>query len=122
MQLQGLEATGHFPLVLKRSQPPLGGGSPIAIISVSNPKNFQVEVSADDGAPFFTLGVVPFDCRLPQEPIRIAPLRERHGGIMLHTSCMDVLSDDERVNTGLDAPKNKNDSIIMALNNGFRDF
>ena len=122
MQLQGLEATGHFPLVLKLSQPPLSVGSPIAIISVSNPKNFQVEVSAEDGAPFFTLGVVPFDCRLPQEPTRIFPLIDRHGGIMLHSISMEVLSVAERVKTGLDAPKNKNDSIIMALNNGLLSF
>ena len=122
MQLQGLEATGQFPLVLKLSQPPLSVGSPIAIISVSDPKNFQVEVSAENGAPFFTLGVVPFDCGLPQEPVCIFPLIDRHGGVMLHSISMEVLSVAERVKTGLDAPKNKNDSIIMALNNGFRDF
>ena len=63
-----------------------------------------------------------FDCRLPQEPTRIFPLIDRHGGVMLHSISMEVLSVDERVKTGLDAPKNKNDSIIMALNNGFRDF
>ena len=118
-----MEASGQFPLVLKRSQPcQQSDGHPIAIIRVSNPKNFHVEVSADDGAPFFSLGVVPFDCRLPQEPICIAQLRDRSRGIMLHSVGMDVMSDDERVKTGLDAPENKNDCIIMDLNKGVLSF
>ena len=51
MQLQGLVATGHFPLVLRLSQPPLKIGSPIAIIRVSNPRKFEVEVKvATDGS------------------------------------------------------------------------
>ena len=41
---------------------------------------------------------------------------------MLASRTMDVLGDDERVQTGLDAPKNKNDSITMSLNNGLLTF
>jgi hypothetical protein len=122
MQLQGLVATGQFPLVLRLSQPPLKVGSPIAIIRVSNPRNFEVEVSAADGCPSFTLGIVPFDCRLPHEPSYIFPLISRHDGVMLHSISMELCTADERVNTGLAAPKNKHDSILMALNHGMLSF
>ena len=41
---------------------------------------------------------------------------------MLHSISIDVCTVDERVNTGLDAPKNKHDSILMALNHGVLSF
>ena len=122
MQLQGLVATGHFPLVLRLSQPPLKIGSPIAIIRVSNPRKFEVEVSADGGVPSFTLGVVPVTCGLPAEPSHVLPLIARHDGVMLHSITMDVCTLDEKVNTGLAAPKSKHDSICMALDRGLLSF
>ena len=122
MQLQGLVATGHFPLVLRVSQPPLKIGSPIAIIRVSNPRKFEVEVSADGGVPSFTLGIVPFNCGLPPEPSHVFPLISQHDGVMLHSITMDVCTRDEKVSSGLAAPKNKHDSICMALDHGLLSF
>ena len=122
MQLQGLVATGHFPLVLRLSQPPPKIGSPIAIIRVSNPRKFEVEVSADGGVPSFTLGIVPFNCGLPPEPSHVFPLISQHDGVMLHSITMDVCTLHEKVNSGLAAPKNKHDSIRMALDHGLLSF
>ena len=79
-------------------------------------------MSAAYGVPSFNLGIVPYDCRLPHEPSDIFALISRHGGVMLHSISMDVCTVDESVNSGLDAPKTKHDSILMALNHGMLTF